>query len=81
MRTEENPPGQNLLSFYGESLAAYSGEGTLTLEDTRTASCSFEAGQLKNGSVFLLCNFPERDPFLPHRDTARIRSWESHLRC
>jgi len=72
MPTEENPPGQNLLSFYGESLAAYSGEGTLTLEDTRIASCTFEAGQLKNGSVFLLCNFPERDPFLPHIPVQRF---------
>src|SRR6266568_4373536 len=72
MPTEKNPSGQNLLSSYGECLATYSGEGALTLEDTRTVSCTFEAGQLKNGSVFLLCNFPEHDPFLPHMPVQRF---------
>ncbi|HYT37791.1 MAG TPA: hypothetical protein VEL49_11500 [Ktedonobacteraceae bacterium] len=72
MPNEENPSEQNLLSFYGECLATYSGKGTLTLQDTRTVSCAFEAGQLKNGSVFLLCNFRERDTFLPHIPVQRF---------
>ena len=63
MLSENNPSGQSLLSFYGEYLAAYSGEGILTLQGGLTASCTFEAGQLINGSVFLLCNFPEKNIF------------------
>jgi hypothetical protein len=79
--SKENPSGQNLLTFYGECLATYSSEGTLTLEDTRTASCTFEAGQLKNGSVFLLCNFLEPDPYLPHIPVQRFDGITSQGFC
>lgn len=65
MPDEDNPLGQSLLSFYGECLAAYSGEGILALQGRQTTPCTFEAGQLKNGSVFLLCNFSEKNIFFP----------------
>ncbi len=56
---------QNLLSHYGDCIATYSGEGTLTLPDKRMVHCSFEAGQLKNGSVILICDFLTPPPYIP----------------
>jgi hypothetical protein len=44
------------LLAYGDYLATYNGNGTLTLEDTQTISCTFEAGQLRNGEIRLLCS-------------------------
>lgn len=56
---------QNLLSHYGDCIATYSGEGTLTLPNNQTAKCSFEAGQLKNRTVVLLCDFSPPPPYFP----------------
>jgi hypothetical protein len=53
MSTDE----QSLLSRYGDCIATYTGKGTLTLLDNRTTQCSFEAGQLKTGSVILIWQF------------------------
>jgi hypothetical protein len=43
------------LPTYGSYLAAYRGDGVLTLQDGQTLPCRFEAGQLVTGEVFLLC--------------------------
>lgn len=43
------------LSAYGEFIATYSGAGTLALKNAQTISCTFEAGQLRNGEIRLLC--------------------------
>ena len=45
-----------VLSAYGDYIATYSGNGNLTLEDTQTIPCTFEAGQLRNGEIRLLCS-------------------------
>jgi hypothetical protein len=45
-----------VLSAYGDYITTYSGNGTLTLEDTHTIPCTFEAGQLRNGEIRLLCS-------------------------
>jgi len=54
----------NYLPTNSDWIATYSGEGILTLEDKRTILCTFEAGQLKNGEVLLLCGLPP-PPALP----------------
>ncbi len=55
----------NLLKDYGEPIAYYyDGRGVLTLKDGREVSCKFEAGQLREGDVLLLCNFLPPDLFL-----------------
>lgn len=54
----------NLLSHYGEYIASYKGEGVLTLEDGGVFKCKYEAGQLKNGIVLLLCDFFSPFPIL-----------------
>ena len=64
------PDGGNNREFgplvdYTSCLASYHGEGTLTFSDQQTLSCTFEAGQLRKGDVFLLCTTPRPDaPFL-----------------
>lgn len=46
-----------LLTAYGDYIATYNGNGILTLEDTQPPiSCTFEAGQLRNGEIRLLCS-------------------------
>jgi hypothetical protein len=59
------PGGENNREFgplanYTSCLAFYHGEGTLTLSDQQTLSCTFEAGQLRKGDVFLLCSTTSR---------------------
>jgi hypothetical protein len=49
--------GQSLLKDYGKCLSVYNGKGVLTLEDGKRYDCQFEAGQLNNGYVLLLCDF------------------------
>jgi hypothetical protein len=56
----------DLMLSYGESLAAYRGEGTLTLADGREQACKFQAGQLRDGSVVLLCYFPGASLWVLH---------------
>lgn len=56
---------QSLLAHYGECITTYTGRGTLTLLDNRTAQCSFEVGQLKTGSVILICDFSPPLPYFP----------------
>lgn len=53
-----------LLEPYGEVLACYEGEGTLS-SDHRSAKCRFTAGQLGNGSVVILCDFFDPASGLP----------------
>ena len=50
-------PYESLLAEYGECLSIYRGHGTLTFEDGNKFDCQFEAGQLTNGEVLLLCDF------------------------
>ncbi len=53
------------LADYTSCLALYHGEGTLTLSNQQTFSCTFEAGQLRKGNVFLLCSISSFEvPFL-----------------
>jgi hypothetical protein len=49
--------GKSLLTDYGKCLSVYNGKGVLTLEDGKQYDCQFEAGQLTNGQVLLLCDF------------------------
>jgi hypothetical protein len=56
---------ESLLSYYGDCIVTYTGEGILTLLDTRRAQCSFEAGQLRNGNVLLICDFLPPPPYIP----------------
>lgn len=53
-----------LISNYGSCIALYRGQGNLTLKTGENLSCDFEAGQLADGSTFLLCDF---HPPIPHR--------------
>jgi hypothetical protein len=55
--TDGNSLGQSLLKDYGRCLSVYNGKGVLTLEDGKKYDCQFEAGQLNNGYVLLLCDF------------------------
>jgi hypothetical protein len=55
--TDGNSLGQSLLKDYGNCLSVYHGKGVLTLEDGKKYDCQFEAGQLNNGYVLLLCDF------------------------
>jgi hypothetical protein len=55
--TDGNSLGQSLLKDYGNCLSVYHGKGILTLEDGKKLDCLFEAGQLTNGKVLLLCDF------------------------
>jgi len=55
--TDGNLPGQSLLKDYGNCLCVYHGKGVTTLEDGEKFDCLFEAGQLTNGQVLLLCDF------------------------
>jgi hypothetical protein len=55
--SDRNSLGQNLLKEYGNCLSVYRGKGVLTLEDGKKLDCLFEAGQLNNGRVLLLCDF------------------------
>lgn len=57
MATDGNSLGQGLLKEYGNCLSVYHGNGILTLEDGKKLDCAFEAGQLNNGRVLLLCDF------------------------
>ncbi len=47
---------QKQLSLLGDCITTYKGEGVLTLKDGFSISCTFEAGQLKQGDVFLFCD-------------------------
>lgn len=40
---------------YGKCIAVYNGKGKLTFGDGSTISCEFQAGQLQDGQLFLLC--------------------------
>lgn len=51
-------PTEQLLATYGAALGRYTGEGAMTFAGGATAPCEFEAGQLGDGSVLLLCSFP-----------------------
>ena len=57
MATGGNSLGQSLLRDYGNYLSEYHGRGVITLEDGKKCECLFEAGQLTNGQVLLLCDF------------------------
>ncbi|MBC8253082.1 MAG: hypothetical protein H8E35_03525, partial [Ardenticatenia bacterium] len=63
MDTETTPFGQQPLSSYGTCIYGYEGTGLLSLENDEEVECKFNAGQLKNGDVLLLCHSPE--PCLP----------------
>ena len=57
MATDGNLPGQSLLKDYGNCLCVYRGKGVITLDAGEKFHCLFEAGQLTNGQVLLLCDF------------------------
>lgn len=62
MATDGNSLGQDLLKEYGNCLSVYHGKGTLTLTNGKKHNCYFEAGQLSNGQVILLCDFLPPSP-------------------
>jgi len=47
---------QKQLSLLGDCIAIYNGEGVLTLKDGFSVSCTFEAGQVKQGDMYLFCD-------------------------
>ncbi len=47
---------QKQLSLLGDCITTYKGEGVLTLKDGFSVPCIFEAGQLKQGDIFLFCD-------------------------
>jgi hypothetical protein len=55
--TDGNLPEQSLLKDYGYYLCVYHGKGIITLEGGEKFDCLFEAGQLADGQVLLLCDF------------------------
>ena len=57
MLTDERTFQQSLLSEYGDCIAAYRGKGVLSLVDGKKLDCQFDAGQLTNGKILLLCDF------------------------
>lgn len=63
MANEEDNEMYNPLSDYPSCLAFYRGEGTLTLNDQQIIPCMFKVGQLRKGSVFLVCDAPTFDAF------------------
>ena len=56
MAVNEATLEETFLKHYGDSIAVYVGRGALTLKDGRKLNCKFEAGQLSDGEVLLLCN-------------------------
>lgn len=71
MLKDKNSPRQTLLKEYGNCVGVYQGKGTLTLTNGKKHNCYFEAGQLSNGQVILLCDFlapcPHSIPISPER--------------
>ena len=47
---------QKQLSLLGDCITTYKGEGVLTFKDGFSVSCTFEAGQVKQGDIFLFCD-------------------------
>src|SRR5687768_7430903 len=43
------------LTHYGDYRASYQGKGTLRYEGKQQLQCDFEAGQLADGEIVLLC--------------------------
>jgi hypothetical protein len=56
METQDSCHNSHLAAHYGKTTAVYHGKGTLTLNDGREIQAAFEAGQLTNGDVLLLCD-------------------------
>ena len=52
------PESERLLTAYGPPLASYAGNGTITLDGGTRVECQFEAGQLRDGTILLLCSLP-----------------------
>ena len=63
MVTDEEPWGFNLTS-YGRCQTVYEGKGILALSSGEQVDCEFQAGQLSDGDVILLCGTPVYDSLL-----------------
>ena len=63
MLAEEGAFEASHLKDYGDPIASYGGQGLLKLKDGQEVNCKFEAGQLRNGDVLLLCDFLPPLPF------------------
>lgn len=61
------------LEYYGDLLTRYKGKGCVTTHSGEALECEFEAGQLRNGEVLLLCHFFNVHPNL-HIKTFQGRS-------
>lgn len=61
------------LEYYGDLLTRYKGKGCVTTHSGEALECEFEAGQLRNGKVLLLCHFFNVHPNL-HIKTFQGRS-------
>ncbi len=57
MFKDKNSSQQTLLKEYGNFIEVYQGKGTLKLINGERHDCYFEAGQLSNAQVILLCDF------------------------
>ena len=58
MRSDKRTTFYNL-AHYGNILAHYSGQGNIECEDGEEYNCAFDVGQLRNGKIILLCDFPK----------------------
>src|SRR5258708_9375623 len=55
MSDKENSKVFSLFADYPLYLSSYQGTGMLTLGTQETFTCTFEAGQMKKGDIFLIC--------------------------
>jgi hypothetical protein len=56
------------IEVYGDLLLHYEGRGELTLEDSTQIQVAFKAGQLTDGNILLLCQWPLEHFFAPFMD-------------
>ncbi|HHV63160.1 MAG TPA: hypothetical protein GXX51_11050 [Firmicutes bacterium] len=63
---------RRVLSSVGDLFPPYSGNGSLVFRNGWTAECSFQAGQLRNGDVFVICDFPDVSGFAVGEDVCRL---------
>src|SRR5713226_2378490 len=56
--------GSHIATHYGHPISVYAGKGALTLDTGQEIPCDFEAGQLANGEILVLCDWKPKRPEL-----------------
>lgn len=67
----EKIAGPGCLSYYGDSMTEYEGEGIIALDGGKEFRCEFRTGQFTNGNIVLICSIL---PIEIHR--INIRNWK-----